>query len=94
MKHHVWDENKNVHLQETRGISFETVISQIDQGLLLDVIINPSMNHKGQNMYVIEFNDYVYLVPFSENKDRVFLITIIPNRQATKKYLKGGNDNA
>ena len=39
-------------------------------------------------MFVIEFEEYAYLVPFVENEDEVFLKTIIPNRKATKKYLK------
>lgn len=41
-------------------------------------------------MYVIEFNRYVYLVPFVENEKEILLKTIIPIRKATKLYLGGG----
>ncbi|MEI8296085.1 MAG: hypothetical protein WCG04_06150, partial [Alphaproteobacteria bacterium] len=46
-----------------------------------------------QNIYVIEMHSYVYLVPFVEDKDKIFLKTIFPHRKATKKYLiKEGNE--
>jgi len=93
MKLHAWDEEKNQHLKRTRNISFETILSQIDQGYLLDTVNNPSSKYKEQKMYVIEYNNYAYLVPFIQTKDRVFMITIIPNRQATKKYLNQGEGN-
>ena len=35
----------------------------------------------------ISFEDYVYLVPFVESEEEVFLKTIIPSRKATKSYL-------
>jgi hypothetical protein len=31
--------------------------------------------------------EYVYLVPFVENKHAVFLEMIIPSRKATRRYL-------
>jgi hypothetical protein len=33
------------------------------------------------------YEDYVYLVPFVEDEQTVFLKTIIPSRRATKEYL-------
>ncbi|MFN5609857.1 MAG: toxin, partial [Pseudanabaena sp.] len=35
---------------------------------------------------------YVYLVPFVETEEGIFLKTIIPSRKATKKYLGETND--
>jgi hypothetical protein len=35
----------------------------------------------------------VYLVPFVENEDTVFLKTIIQSRKATKEYLGEESDN-
>ena len=35
----------------------------------------------------IAIQDYVYLVPFVESEEEVFLKTIIPSRKATKSYL-------
>jgi hypothetical protein len=35
-------------------------------------------------------NDYVFLVPFVEKHNKIFLKTAFPNRQATKHYLNRG----
>ena len=43
-------------------------------------------------MFVVQVDEYAYLVPFVEDEREVFLKTIIPSRRATKKYLKGSND--
>lgn len=48
--------------------------------------------YKGQKMFVVQGDDYAYLVPFVEDENDVFLKTIIPSRKATKKYLKGSKD--
>jgi hypothetical protein len=39
-------------------------------------------------MFIINIEDYAFLVPFIESGEEVFLKTIIPSRRATKKYLK------
>ena len=54
-----------------------------------DVIDHPNQDkYPGQRIFVIEFEEYAYFVPFVENDDEVFLKTIIPSRKATKDYLK------
>jgi len=45
--------------------------------------------YPGQQIHVIEMEGYVYLVPFVESEDEVFLKTIIPSRKATKTHLGG-----
>jgi hypothetical protein len=56
----------------------------------LDDIDHPNQEKYGhQNMFVINVDDYVYLVPYVENEQEIFLKTIIPSRKATKKYLGG-----
>jgi predicted DNA binding CopG/RHH family protein len=40
-----------------------------------------------QRIFVVQREDYVYLVPFVEDEHTVFLKTIIPSRKATKQYL-------
>jgi hypothetical protein len=42
--------------------------------------------YAGQRILVIGINNYAYLVPYVENKEEVFLKTIIPSRKATEKY--------
>jgi hypothetical protein len=41
-------------------------------------------------MFVVAIEQYAYLVPFVEEADYYFLKTVIPNRKATRDYLKGG----
>lgn len=77
-----------------RKISFEEIVSSIESGLLLDIIGNPNSNkYCNQKMYIVEFGEYAYLVPFViEAYGTAFLKTIIPSRKATQKYLKVKND--
>lgn len=83
-----WNTYKNTELVQKRNISFEQIVEQIKQGYLLDVMKHPNKEkYPHQKMFIVEFNDYVYQVPFVESKEDVFLKTIIPNRKATKKYL-------
>jgi hypothetical protein len=88
MKYFDWSEEKNVKLKRERNISFEIIVSQIELGSLIDIIGNPNQTkYNDQNLLVVEYEDYVYLVPFVEDDEKVFLKTIIPSRKATKKYL-------
>ena len=76
-------------LQKDRDISFEEVVFYIEQGQLLDVLEHPNQEkYQGQKVFVVEIEDYIYLVPFVEAENEVFLKTIIPSRKATKQYIK------
>ncbi len=84
-----FDPEKNKSLIETRGISFEEVISAMEGKGLLDVIEHPNeTRYSNQKIYVVELRNYVYLVPFVESEEHLFLKTIIPSRKATRLYLK------
>ena len=43
-------------------------------------------------MMVFNIEDHIYLVPYVETEDEVFLKTIIPSRKATKNYLEKKDD--
>lgn len=90
MKYFSWSEAKNKRLLVERGISFEDIVLYIEKGFLLDVLEHPNPEkYPGQKIFVVQIEAYVYLVPFIESEDEVFLKTIIPSRKATRKYLKG-----
>ena len=90
MKYFSWNEDKNEILREERQISFEDVVFYIEQGFLLDVLEHPNQEkYQGQKIFVVEIDEYAYLVPFVEDEREIFLKTIIPSRRATRKYLKG-----
>ena len=85
-----WDERKNTLLKEGRGISFEEIVICISDGRVVDVLQHPSgENYPGQYLYLIEYGDYIYVVPhfYDDKKDEIFLKTIYPSRKYTKLYL-------
>ncbi len=89
MKHFSWNEEKNRKLKSERGVSFEEVVYCIQKDKLLDVLEHPNKKkYKDQKLFVIEIEEYVYLVPFVEGENEIFLKTIIPSRKATRTYLK------
>jgi len=84
----LWDVSKNERLKQERGITFEEVATKIEGGGALAVIDHPApQKHPGQRIFMVEIRGYVYLVPFVEAEDHLFLKTVIPSRKATKQYL-------
>ena len=93
MKIFEWDEKKNEKLKAERGISFEEVVFYISNDFVLDVILHLNADkYPGQKMFIINIDNYAYLVPFIEENEIIYLKTIIPSRKATKKYLRGDKD--
>lgn len=85
MKYFNWNPEKNKKLIKERGISFEICLVKIEQKDVLDILDN--VNYPNQKMFILEIENYVYLVPFVENKEEIFLKTVIPSRKLTKQYL-------
>ena len=83
-----WSVEKNQLLIQQRGISFEIVVSVMEQGGLVDVVEHPNQDrYPGQLIYVVEIDEYIYLVPFVMQTDGTrFLRTIIPSRKAMRDY--------
>lgn len=86
-----FNEEKNLLLQATRGISFEMVIEAITKNKILDDLKHKnSKKYPNQKILVIKINNYVYAIPYvlNEKKGEIFLKTVYPSRILTKKYLK------
>ena len=83
-----WNPEKNRQLAEERGISFELVVSVIERGGIVDVLEHPDQKrYPGQMIYVVDIEQYLYLVPFVTAPDGTrFLKTIIPGRKAMREY--------
>ncbi len=93
MKYFSWNTEKNERLKAGRKISFEEIVFYIESGQLLDIVENPNEEkYQGQRVFIVNVNNYAYLVPFVETDDEIFLKTIIPSRKATRKYLKENDD--
>ncbi len=83
--------DKNQQLIQQRGISFEEVIAAVESDNLLDILPhNNPTKYPNQEIYVVNINNYIWLVPFvRKDKNTVFLKTVFPHRKATKYYLRG-----
>lgn len=90
MKYFDWNESKNNKLRNEREVSFEDVIVAISERKLHDILehTNPA-KYPNQRFYIVEIQEYIYVVPFVEDEVKIFLKTIYPSRKLTKKYLKG-----
>jgi uncharacterized DUF497 family protein len=89
MKPFDWNEEKNRWLKRERGVSFEQVVFNIENGNLLNVIKHPNQaKYKGQRVYVVEIDNYIYMIPYVEEQDVIFLKTVFPSRKYTKIYLR------
>ena len=91
MKPFRWSHEKNEQLKAERNISFEEIVLAIEADGLLDIAVHSNpRKYPHQRMFIVAVEQYAYLVPFVEEADSYFLKTAIPNRKATRDYLKGG----
>lgn len=91
VKYFDWNEEKNDWLMQERDISFELCISYIEQGYLLDILVNTSPREH-QKIFILNIEGYVYRIPFVEDEEKIFLKTAYPSRKDTKKYLSENNE--
>jgi len=86
-----WSIEKNEKLKSNfdRQISFEDVFlaMQGDNFSYIDNHYNPE-KYFNQKILFIEIRNYIYIVPFIENDEEIFLKTVIPSRKYTKIFLK------
>ena len=82
-----WNILKSERLKRTRGVSFEEII----KGKLIAVKKHPRKEY--QNIMLFEYKGYIWVVPFVEDGNEIFLKTLYPSRKYTKAYKKG-NDYA
>ena len=84
-----WDNEKNEWLKEHRGVCFEQVVVILAKGEVLEIVENPNQKkYPDQKIALVTINDFVYLVPYVEDDQGIFMKTIIPSRKATEKYLR------
>ncbi len=91
MKYVAWDTRKNEWLIATRGIGFEEAVEAIFDGRTITILRHKNVKrHLNQRLFVINIDDYAYVVPFVEDEEKVFLKTIYPSRKHTKLYIEQG----
>lgn len=81
----IWDEDKNIRLKLERNVSFEQISRIILEKDFIDILDHPQRHD--QQIFVLEINDYIYVVPFimDENENIIFK-TAFPSRNLHKKY--------
>lgn len=89
MKVFRWDNEKNELLKNGRGVCFEQVVILMEREAVLETIEHPNQDrYPGQKTATVRIEDYVYLVPYVQESNEIFLKTIIPSRKATNKYMR------
>ena len=84
-----WNREKNEYLKKERNISFELIVEALQQGKMLVKYPHPNQKrYSGQWIYVININEYAYVVPFIQTGSVYFLKTIIASRKATRLHIK------
>ena len=84
-----WDPEKNEKLKRERCVSFEEIAFFLGEGRLWKIESHYNhQNYSNQLIFFIPIGDYVYLVPFVEDDETIFLKTAFPSRKATKEYRK------
>lgn len=94
LKEYKWNKEKNEKLVWERGISFEIVLNYIEKNQVIDIVQHPNQEkYPKQQIYLIEIEDYIYMVPFVMSETEIFLKTIIPSRKVTRDRIKKGKNN-
>lgn len=88
MKYFDWNNEKNEKLKAEREVGFEDILIAIGDKKVLDIVEHKNQKkYSNQKIFIVDIDDYTYLVPFIEDEQKIFLKTIIPSRKATKKYI-------
>jgi len=80
-----WSNEKNEILKRNRWVCFEDVLNSE----ILDDIVHPNNDkYWNQRILIVKIRDYIYIVPYVENDNWIFLKTIYPDRKYNKIYNK------
>ena len=91
MKFVAWDTIKNEKLKAERGITFEEVMDASVVGRVMMILRhNNPKRYPNQRIFVVDIDDYAYLMPFVEDEEKIFLKTIYPSRKHTRDYMEKG----
>jgi hypothetical protein len=94
VKYFDWNEVKSLYLKTERGVCFEDIQAAIEEGKILADIAHPLKTmYPNQRVFIIEFSNYAYVVPYVEDDAKIFLKTIYPSRKMTKKYLRARRES-
>ena len=70
-------------MKRERGVSFEDII----QSRLIGALGHPKRHH--QRILLFEQKGYIWVVPYVERGEEMFLKTLFPSRKYTKLWKRG-----
>lgn len=82
-----YSEDKRQELISEGKMDFALIIEMIEQGNILDIKQNEVKGREHQKVFILEYHDYIRIVPFVETPEKIFLKTNYPSRKQTKIYL-------
>ena len=82
-----WDNAKSAALKKERGVSFEEMTRD---GRIINMVGHPTKSH--QRLVLYDYEGYVWVVPCVVSETEIFLKTMFPSRQYTKRWKKGEFD--
>ncbi|MFA5271949.1 MAG: toxin [Candidatus Omnitrophota bacterium] len=69
-------------MKQTRGASFEDIIySEL-------IVVKGHPKRINQDIMLFKFKGYIWIVPYVEEKDYIFLKTLYPSRKYSRFYRK------
>ena len=75
--HYEFSPDKNQVLIEGRNVSFEDVVSALNNGKLVDIIAHPNeLKYPNQKIYIVNLNGHVYLVLFVRKIHKQFFLKL------------------
>ncbi len=84
MKYLNWNIEKNEILKRERGISFEEIACLIESGQI--VTVEKNQGRSNQSIYILNIENYAFVVPFIETENEISLKTVFPSRKYTKRF--------
>jgi hypothetical protein len=85
----LWNPKKDQMLRLANGrfgIGLAECAVAIEEGRILDDI--EGATRQSQRVFILEIDDYAFVVPYIFDEDTVFLKTMFPSRKYTARYLR------
>ena len=86
-----WNAEKSEWLRNKygrNGVRFEDCSALIKADKVLDIKPNPSPKRPNQRIFLLDIRNYVYVVPYVEDDEKIFLKTAYPSSKYTALYLR------
>ena len=81
----IYDDNKAKVLKIERGIDIDEIVEFIIERKYIDILGHS--NRKGQQIFILSYNDYIHVFPFVIDEDEnIITKTVFPSRKFHKIY--------